>query len=568
MEKMKKEGADTQYVNKVRYIGIRSVDRKNPEILFEIKDCLNNRMVQLSIPRMELKEGSLEKIITIHNGICNSKELKDIREYLEREYNRDLSSGNGKILFCHTKLGWNKINDDTVFLGQEAVSQDDALYSTYSGTVDIKGKGSIAEYVNMIKRYVIGVEGWSKLEAMLAFGVGATVLAFANKMWGTYLNNFLLHMFGGSSNGKTTSMSLFVGLGANPEKKKGLRLTYVSTENSIIKKIGNNNGFPVGIDELSAKTSREMDCFVYTVGNGEEKDRLMAGGAKFQDSVTFESVFLSNGEVSIIKKCSKNEGIRARCIEFGNVQWTDSKAQAEAINRCVHSNYGLVTPLVAKELLKNSDSWEARWEFWKNKVETEIEKQKITLSIGGRIADYVALFALSAEIFNEVLDVKLDVEKIYQFCYLHIIITNVEEADMAYNAYIAIIEYISNHKEKFADACYGCGYRKFSDDITLDSSMEGFFYYPRKKAVIKEKEYDMVYAFRGNILENILTDAGFTETKVVIHQLNKEGFLKNKRGRNLRQPYTINGSTLSLYSVFFRDDTMNAVHFDEAPQWK
>ena len=76
--------------------------------------------------------------------------------------------------------------------------------------------------------------------------------------------------------------------------------------------------------------------------------------------------------------------------------------QAEAINECVHSNYGLVTPLVAKELLENSDKWKARWEYWRNKVEARIEKQQITLSIGGRIADYVALFTLSAEILNKV----------------------------------------------------------------------------------------------------------------------------------------------------------------------
>lgn len=362
-------------------------------------------MVQLSIPRMELKESSIERIITAHNGICNSKELKIICEYLEREYNRDLANGGGKVLFCHKKLGWNEINDELVFLGQEAVSKNDAVQSVYCGATDIQAQGNIDAYVNMIKCYITGVEGWSKLEAMLAFGVGATVLAFANKMWGTFLNNFILHMFGGSSNGKTTSMSLFVGLGTNPEKKKGLRLTYGSTGNSIIKKIGNNNGVPVGIDELSAKNSKvigDMDNFVYMIGNGEEKDRLTAGGAGFQEAATFESVFLSNGEVSLIKKCSQNEGIRARCIEFGNVQWSESKAQAEALNKCVHSNYGLVTPLVAKELLKNNDKWKQRWEYWRNKVETRIEKQQITLSIGGRIADYVALFTLSAEILNEV----------------------------------------------------------------------------------------------------------------------------------------------------------------------
>lgn len=121
---------------------------------------------------------------------------------------------------------------------------------------------------------------------------------------------------------------------------------------------------------------------------------------------------------------------------------------------------------------------------------------------------------------------------------------------MARNAYTAIIEYISNHKEKFADACYGCGYRKMSDDLTLGSDMDGFFYYPKKSAVINGKKYDMVYVFRGNILENILTDAGFTETKVVLHQLNKGGYLKTKGGRNNAHPYTVNASTLYLYGYF------------------
>ena len=92
--------------------------------------------------------------------------------------------------------------------------------------------------------------------------------------------------------------------------------------------------------------------------------------------------------------------------------------------------------------------------------------------------------------------------------------------------------------------------RKMSDDLTLGSDMDGFFYYPKKSAVINGKKYDMVYVFRGNILENILTDAGFTETKVVLHQLNKGGYLKTKGGRNNAHPYTVNASTLYLYGYF------------------
>lgn len=54
-------------------------------------------------------------------------------------------------------------------------------------------------------------------------------------------------------------------------KKKGYWHTYTSTEGSLIKRIGNNEGLPVVIDEISGVTKKQLDSFVYSIGNGEER---------------------------------------------------------------------------------------------------------------------------------------------------------------------------------------------------------------------------------------------------------------------------------------------------------
>ena len=55
------------------------------------------------------------------------------------------------------------------------------------------------------------------------------------------------------------------------------------------------------------------------------------------------------------------------------------------------------------------------------------------------LADYVTLFILAAEIVNKVLNIKLDVKKIYDFCYMHIVVANADEANMAQRVYDTLL---------------------------------------------------------------------------------------------------------------------------------
>lgn len=536
----------------VKFTGISVTDGKSPSINFDVMDCINAKIVGLSILRTDLTPRNLENLIASNNGICEDPE--EICNFLLKNYNSNLKTRHFPIDRYHTQLGWKEIDGEPIYLGQNIISDDETILSEYSGKLDLKPRGNIENVVTMLNEEIIGTKEWSKLEAVLSAAVGSLLLSFANHFWNSDLNNVILHLFGGSSNGKSTALMLFASVATNPEKKKGYWLIFASTEGSLVKRIGNNEGLPVVIDELSGVTKKELDGFVYTIGNGEEKDRLKPGGIGLQDSAAFQTVILSSGEISLLKKCTQNEGLRARCFEFANEQWTYSKSQAVHIKSCLSKNYGLIAPMIAKELIHNSNKWRKRLEFYRERVEQEIEKRNITCSIKDRVGEYVALFTLAGEVTNATLNISLSIDKIFDFFFTHIVVSNDEEANMARNAYYALLKYISENAELFADCGYIGGSRSILNTFSIDAEKEGFYYGIRQR-IIDNKEYDMVYVFRPGKAESILADSGFAETKVALFKMRKEGLLKTKDPARNTYTYNINGVDVNCIAIYYQDNS-------------
>ena len=536
----------------VKFTGISVTDGKSPSINFDVMDCINAKIVGLSILRTDLTPRNLENLIASNNGICEDPE--EICNFLLKNYNSNLKTRHFPIDRYHTQLGWKEIDGEPIYLGQNIISDDETILSEYSGKLDLKPRGNIENVVTMLNEEIIGTKEWSKLEAVLSAAVGSLLLSFANHFWNSDLNNVILHLFGGSSNGKSTALSLFASVANNPEKKKGYWLIFASTEGSLVKRIGNNEGLPVVIDELSGVTKKELDGFVYTIGNGEEKDRLKPGGNGLQESAVFQTVVLSSGEISLLKKCTQNEGLRARCFEFANEQWTYSKSQAVHIKSCLSKNYGLIAPMIAKELIHNSNRWRQRLNFYRRKVEKEIKERNITCSIKDRVGEYVALFTLAGEVTNATLNISLSIDKIFDFFFTHIVVANDEEANMARNAYYALLKYISENAELFAECGYIGGSRSILNTFSIDAEKEGLYYGIRQR-IIDNKEYDMVYVFRPGKAESILTDSGFAQTKVALFKMRKEGLLKTKDPARNTYTYNINGVDVNCIAIYYQDNS-------------
>lgn len=413
--------------------------------------------------------------------------------------------------------------------------------------------GSLEKFSEMVQEQILRTKDWSPLEVVLSMGAGATLLPYANLNWKAQMNNLIVHLLGASSTGKSTALKLFVGLGSCPEPKEGYWITYGSSDVSIIKRIGQNYGYPVGIDELSASSKKTMSQFVYTVGNGEEKDRLGAGGRKLQSSDIFQTVVMSTGEQSILAKCSKDAGVRVRCIELPGVAWTESKEQSVAIKECLTENYAVVTELLAKELCCKDEYWHERWNAWRKKVEEQMEQRKIRLRTSERISDWVVLFAMAAELFGKVTGVELHMVEIFEFLFQHIIIANEEEADMAVSGYAAIVDYISQYRSRFRDEI-GYGINPYEDTI-LDPQYDGIIEEISPHEDVKGNKYNGIAVFRPDVVDRILENAGFSSPRLVLNQLREKKLLQTKDAKRNYSELKINGMKVKCIKVYIQDLT-------------
>lgn len=522
-------------------------------ISLKVKNYLGKQDKEVKVLLSNITYKSLRKIILDNGGLCTDG--KSEYNTLLKEYNKGIKNGLIPIKWLHQDLGWQKFEGKQVFYYNNAISEDNSVESEYVGNVDVKSeKGVIDEVSKMIKQCIEQTEDWSPLEAVIAFCVGAIVLPYANKCWFKRLDNPMLHLVGDSTNGKTTALELFTGLGSSPEKNgKGFRLIHGSTSKSIIKRLEGVQGIPVSIDEMKKAKKGTYDDLIYTIGNGISPERLIAGGQRIQTSKPFASVVMSSGEGSLLSLCGSTTGLSVRCFEFFNVQWTESKAQALAISECIAKNYGLVPPLIAKELLKNGKQWQNRWDEISNEVQKKIETDRLGGSIVERITSFVVLFILSAEIANHVLGINLDIKEISKFCYDYLIIATSDNTNLGYRAYDYLMNHLFEHPEAYINDEFGG--RGLWNDYYLEPGQIGIIREAGKKHLIGDVVYDKVIIFKRNYFENLLREGNF-EPKVATRKLNEAKYLnsKDKSHPLYRDKISINNVSCECYLLYFKND--------------
>lgn len=535
-----------------KYIFVDSIiiyDEGSPEVRLRLESLFTGEIKYTTIKLADWTQNNLRKCIA-ENGYMStdwkelykrlSKEIEDFRQTYSRI----------KTIYGHTKVGWSKRAEDIVFYHKKMISSGNQS-SEYMGGMDIDPKGSLDNIVNMIKQWILSTPKWSPLEAVIAFSVAAVVLPFVNRAFGKNLNNPILHLAGDSTTGKTTALRLHVGFASNPfNEKNGFWLNHQSSLVALIRKIGDNQGIPVGIDELSAADKKDYTYFVYAIGNGEEKDRLKAGGTGLCDSGSFSTVVVSSGEKSLLEKCSENTGIGARCFEFCNVNWTDSKEQAEGVCECLRTDYGMIAPLVAKELLNNSDKWKIRWDQLFDQINRQMDKDKIRLGIGARISEFVVLFTLAAEIANEVLGVSLNVNEIYDFCYGHIITTNASKENLCERAYEYLLSYAARNSDEFPEAEPG-SIETVIGSYYSNKKIKGFYRDAKREKKISGKVYRHQLILFPETYRQILNERSFSPT-LVSDELKKAGLLQTHDNNRATYHLTYNQTYLTCYAIYCR----------------
>lgn len=460
---------------------------------------------EISVQRSDLR---FPKIQSLSNyGVdVQTKNAKKVEDFLVEQ------EKNVQYKHSYENLGWHKYKECYVFAQNQFIDETGLLADTeYAGNTDVIPKGDYHTYLEILQSHVVG---HTPLEFILALGFAGTLISLAC-MEGTK-DLMLVHAYGESTTGKTTSAKLLASIFGKPTATPdGLIRTWNTTQKALKTQFGNIHGIPMILDEASVKDAgHDFSKEIYQLSMGVDDARLNKD-IKTRQQNTWSGLLFSTAEHDLLSKASANSGLKVRLKEFGNVQWTKSKAHAEELNAQLEKNYGyLVEPFVTFLLKKgtafNDDMKNAK-ELLQNATKNLDIITKEIDSLFQRRLNHYAYVILAIDYVNECFDLNLNKNKVLKF-----ILEQEEAQKPTLNRKEAALEYIN---AKIVEN---------SHQILGEDAVETTHMIIGKKA-----KNDT--AILKNVVDDWLLNKGFNDPQQVMTELKKAGYLSAESGRNTRK---------------------------------
>lgn len=386
--------------------------------------------------------------------------LKSARNVIGSIFNNneayeDIGALPGYIL-QHEVTGWFEYEGELAFAGEKIFRQGKEPVSDYIGKLSIIPEGEEDKFIELICSVVSDEdENHVELEVAMAIAVFATLLGFFNYIFGTDILNPIFHMYGLSSSGKTTTAQLIAAFGGKPSRGRdaSIFLSFNSTMNALMKKLSVNRGYPICIDELSLNTQKDLSTLLYSLADGEEKDRLTRSGAGIQHASKFESAIVTTGEGQIKSFTNGNSGLDARVIQLSVDHWTRNSEQADRIKAVVNKNYGFMTARVARyllDVLKDSKEEELYVSYikWVKKFVEEAKEEGVFTGITERLSKTLGLLMVALEVLDKIVeDVSFHINSVYKFLFSQVFDNYLEQGDHADRAYDFFKDFYAKHQD-------------------------------------------------------------------------------------------------------------------------
>lgn len=309
---------------------------------------------------------------------------------------------------------------------------------------DLQPKGTFKGWWEM---YLKQVKGNLLLELAVIFGISALVTSFLRHKHATEFAGIIFSFTGQSSTGKSTAASLAVSVAGNPTKgNETLFRSWNATRNALEGYLSNNYGIPIVFDELSSATFRDTTGLLYSITEGQGRQRSNVHG-EVKTPKNWGTSVISTSEYSIFNDSAQNDGLRVRTIEI-NERFTKDATNSDNIKKTVALNYGHVLPLVAKYLINREDEviqWFKEEHDWFN----ESLKDE-TNNTGIRMFKRYAVITTSAKILGRVLSTDIDIANIRDY-FIDYHTHTVSERSLADKAIDVIIQFVAQNRGKFSD---------------------------------------------------------------------------------------------------------------------
>ncbi|MEB7759002.1 cassette chromosome replicative helicase [Staphylococcus equorum] len=370
---------------------------------------------------------------------------------------------------------------------------------------DLQPKGTFEGWWQM---YLDEVKGNLLLELAVIFGASSLVTAFLKSKYKVEFTGTIFSFTGNSSTGKSTAAALAVSIAGNPTKGNNtLFRSWNGTRNALEGYLSQNFGLPIVLDELSAATFKSTTGLLYSIAEGQGRQRAnIHGGVKSLKN--WGTSVISTAEHSIFNNSARNDGLNVRTIEISEA-FTTSADNADAIKKVTSANYGHVMPLIAQYLL-NREQEVIQWfhtehQWFKTKLENE------TSHTGIRMFKRYATITTSARILERVIATPIDLDAIRNYL-LNYHSDSVSERSLADKALETITQFVAQNRGKF------------SDDNRLSTMVENY-------GLIELKDNCIQVKILKDVFKRMLEENQYQDVNNVINALRDKGHIQSDPNR-------------------------------------
>lgn len=404
-------------------------------------------------------------------------------------------------------------------------NQSPPSYPIVNSAYDLTPKGTFDNWFNM---YLEEVKGSLLLELAVVFGISALVTSFLKHKHDVEFAGIIFSFTGQSSTGKSTAAALAVSVAGNPTKgNETLFRSWNATRNALEGYLSNNFGIPIVFDELSSATFKDTTGLLYSITEGQGRQRSNVHG-EVKTPKNWGTSVISTSEYSIFNDSAQNDGLRVRTIEI-NEQFTTNATNADNIKKAVALNYGHVLPLVAKYLINREDEV-IQW-FYKEVDWFEAKLKDETNNTGIRMFKRYAVITTSAKILGRVLATDIDIANIRDY-FIDYHTHTVSERSLADKAIDVIIQFVAQNRGKF------------SDEGALKNMFENY-------GLISLKDDHIEVKMIANVFKQMLNNHQFQDVNNVVNALRDKGFILADRGRQTTKRSVKDNSGKKQSLVFY-----------------
>ncbi|MGS0643832.1 cassette chromosome replicative helicase [Staphylococcus hominis] len=432
----------------------------------------------------------------------------------------DLYDGSGIIETPHGYI----VMIDTIYTSKQ-YDQLSSLDPIVDSTYLLEPKGTFKDWLNM---YINEVKGHLLLELAVVFGISALVTAFLKHKREIEFAGIIFSFTGQSSTGKSTAAALAVSVAGNPTKgNQTLFRSWNATRNALEGYLSNNFGIPIVFDELSSATFKDTTGLLYSIAEGQGRQRSNVHG-EVKTPKNWGTSVISTSEYSIFTDSAQNDGLRVRTIEI-NEQFTTDATNSDNIKKAIAQNYGHVLPLVADYLIKHENEviqWFQDEHHWfKDKLKDE------TNNTGIRMFKRYAAITTSAKILSHVLITDIDIAKIRDY-FIDYHAHTVSERSLADKAIEVITQFVAQNRGKF------------SDDTALKNMFENY-------GLIALKDNHIEVKIIASVFKNMLLEHHFQDVNNVVNALRDKGFIESDHDRITTKRTVKDGNGKKQSLVFY-----------------